>query len=201
MFNSFVFLFSGQQIVTDISIWGVFGDFFGGTINSIVGIINLALLAAISIYVAKFDSHRQFNEYRYKIYVDLCTKFDETKDTADGLEELKEFTKIFSFNNQFLFPKQSNEIFNSVVEGLILTIDKLIPIKEKYEEDVNSGIIKNIPIPRSLGRELETAFKYWPETETEESLALKDFSTSKKRILGFIQSVMIEGNINKYRKV
>lgn len=191
--------FNGRPLSEDPGGWGTFGDYISGTINPIIGLVNLGLLIAISIYVAKFDSNRQFNEYRYRIYVDLCSKFDETKDTADGLEELKEFMKIYSFNNQFLFPKQSNEIFNEVVQGLILTIDKLIPIKEQYEDDVQSGKIRTVPIPRSLGRELETALKDWPKTETEESTALKNFSASKKRILGFIQTVMIDGDIYKFK--
>lgn len=191
--------FGGNNLATDTSVWGVFGDFIGGTINPIIGLVNLAMLIAISIYVARFDSHRQFNEYRYQAYIELCNKFDNTEDTSEGLDELKEFMKIYSFNNQFLFPRQSNQVFNTVVKNLIQSIDTLIPIKEQYEEDVETGKIQTITLPRKLGRELETALKDWPKTETDESKALIVFSDAKKGILGFIQTVMIEGNINKYK--
>jgi hypothetical protein len=190
--------FGDMNIATDTSVWGTFGDFIGGTINPIIGLVNLALLIAISIYVAKFDSHRQFNEYRYQVYVELCTKFDTSENTADGLKELKEFLEIYLFNNQFLFPRQSNKIFNTTINSLTETIDALIPIKEQFEKDVASEKIKTIPIPRWLGRDLETAFKDLPETETEEYIALKAFSAAKKKVLGFIQAVMIENNIKKY---
>lgn len=195
----YFFQFGGKHIATDTSVWGVFGDFIGGTINPIIGLVNLALLIAISIYVAKFDSHRQFNEYRYQAYIELCKKFDDAENTSDGLDDLKEFIKIYSFNNQFLFPKESNEIFNITVEGLIQSIDKLIPIKEQFEDDIQSGKIQTVQIPKRLGRDLEAAFKDWPKTETEEWLAMKAFSASKKRILGFIQAVMIEADIKKYK--
>jgi hypothetical protein len=191
--------FGDKNLATDSSVWGVFGDFVGGTINPVIGLVNLALLIAISIYVAKFDSHRQFNEYRYQAYVELCNKFDKTADTVDGLEELKEFMEIYFFNNQFLFPGQSNEIFNNTVKELTQTLVILIPIKVQFEEDVDAGKITTVPILRKLGRELETALKDWPKVETEESKALVAFSAAKKKILGFIQAVMIEGNIQKYK--
>lgn len=191
--------FGGYDLSKDTSVWGVFGDFIGGTINPIIGVVNLALLISISIYVAKFDSHRQFTEYRYQAYIELCNKFDKTEDNSLGLEELKEFMEIYSFNNQFLFPAQSNQIFNTVVNGLIQTIVTLISIKEEYEEDVESGKITVVSLPKKLGRELETALKDFPTTETDESRALKSFSAAKKRILGFIQAVMIEGDIRQYQ--
>lgn len=191
--------FGGKNLASDTNVWGLFGDFIGGTINPIVSVVNLALLIAISIYVAKFDSHRQFNEFRYQAYIELCGKFDKTDNTSDGLEELKEYIKIYSFNNQFLFPAKSNQIFNTVVEGLIQTIDTLIPIKEDYEEGVETGRINEVPISKKLGRELETALKDWPKEETDQSRALKAFSAAKKRILGFIQAVMIEGDIKQYQ--
>ena len=190
--------FGDSNLANDTADWGTFGDFIGGTINPIIGLINLALLIAISVYVAKFDSHRQFNEYRYEAYIELCRKFDTSENTSKGLEDLKEYMEIYLFNNQFLFPKQSNVIFNSSVNSLIGTIDKLIPIKEQYEEDVESGKIKNIPLPKWLGRDLETALKDIPVTETDESRTIKEFSASKKIVLGFIQAVMIESDIRKY---
>ena len=198
-FIFYFFQFAGENIASDTSVWGVFGDFIGGTINPIIGLANLALLIAISIYVAKFDSHRQFNEYRYQAYIELCKEFDKTENTSDGLDELKEYIKIFSFNNQFLFPSQSNEIFNKVIDKLVQSIDKLIPIKEQFEDDVHSGKIQVFQNTRRLGRELEAGFKDWPKTETEETLALKAFSASKKQVLGFIQAVMIEADLKRYK--
>jgi hypothetical protein len=190
--------FGIYNLSNDPGVWGVFGDYIGGTINPIIGLINLALLITISIYVAKLDSHRQFNEYRYQMYIQLCQKFEESQNTYDSLIKLKNYMKLYLFNNQYLFPSESNTIFNKSVESLIQTIETLIPIKEQYEDDVNSGKIVDIPIPLRLGREIEVAFKDWPKTDNEETRALSEFINAKKRVLGFIQAVMIEGNIKKY---
>lgn len=192
--------FSGRQLSDDPSGWGTFGDFIGGTINPIIGLLNLGLLLAISIYVSKFDSHRQFNDYRYQVYHNLCKEFDASRPSSEDLSKLKNYAEVFKFNNQFLFPSESNIVFNDLMEKLIKNTEILKTVTEIYEENVQSGEIKVMPIPRSLGRELEEAFKDWPKTETEESLALKKFSGSKKNIIGFIQTVMIDGNINSYKQ-
>lgn len=192
--------FGNEHLATDTSVWGVFGDFIGGTLNPIIGILNLALLLSISIYVARFDSHRQFNEFRYNAYVEISKKFEKTELKSSALSELKDYTEEYKFHNQFLFPKTSNAIFNTLMNDLIKRTDELIRVIEDYEEQVRLGNITVIDIPVSLGRELEEAFKDWPKTETDQTIALKNFSNSKKSILGFIQIVMIEGDLAVYKK-
>jgi hypothetical protein len=161
--------------------------------------VNLAVLIAISIYVAKFDSHRQFNEYRYQIYVDLCKQFDATNDTSDALANLKAYCEVFKFNNQFLFPRNSNHIFNKLMDQLISDTESLTIVKEEFEEKVRTGEITTHTVPRSLGRQLDIAFKDWPKTENAETLAIKAFRNSKNNVIGFIQDVMIEKDLTKYK--
>jgi len=189
--------FGDNGYALNVAEWGQFGDFIGGTINPIIGIVNLGILIAISIYVAKFDHNRDLNGYRHKIYIELCTKFDETQANVNGLMELMDYLEIYCFNNQFLFSKRSNEIFNLVVKDLI---DKLVAIEEEYEDGLKNGTIQIREIPMYLGRALETLLKSYAPTETEEDKATREFSASKKRILGFIQAVMIEKDIEQFAK-
>ena len=190
--------FGIYNLSNDPGVWGVFGDYIGGTINPIIGLINLALLITISIYVAKLDSHRQFNEYRYQAYIELAQKFEDSESTSVSLIKLRQDIEIYLFNNQYLFPNKSNKIFNNSIESLIQSIDTLVTIKKNFETDIESGEILDNFTPIRLGREIEFELKDLLKTDNEETRALSEFINAKKRVLGFIQAVMIEGNIKKY---
>ncbi|MCK6639807.1 MAG: hypothetical protein L6Q81_06950 [Bacteroidia bacterium] len=190
--------FRSQQMSSDPDAWGVFGDYLGGTLNPILGLTNLALLVIISVYVAKFDTYRHFNEYRYQSYTKLCSMFDNAPDTAEGIAKLNSELEIFAFNNQFLFPKNTNPIFNASILQLEQRLRELRNIKADFESKVASGDIQVIHLESHLGVQLEAALANWPGTETEESIALKSFSEAKKHLLGFIQEVMVEGDYKKY---
>jgi len=180
--------FNSLDLSNNKTTWGEFGDFIGGTINPIIGIFNLILIVAITLYVSKFDSFRQFNEYRYNAYTDLCKYFDETPEKTEALEKLKTKLEIYTFNNQFLFSKNKNINFLSLMDELIESVNGII---KAIDNNSSIPIGEPIYIERTLGIELETAFKDFPKIETPEIIALKSFSLSKKKILKFMQDVMI----------
>jgi hypothetical protein len=185
----------GEKFSSSKEDWGTFGDFVGGTINPIISIINLALVVAISIFVARFDSHRQFNEYRNKVYFELCAKFEETENTSDSLNGLGIYLERYKLYNQFLFPGKSNSIFNLILGRLIEDTKALELDREENEEGVNLGTTHNLPVSRKMIRELLAAL---PPVETESSRKHRAFYESQERLIGFIQAVMIEKNIDIY---
>lgn len=191
--------FGNTSLNNDPNVWGVFGDYFGGTINPILSLINISLLIVISVYVARFDTHRQFNEYRYKAYLKLCSMFDDSSDTPEQIGKLYSAIEIYSFNNQFLFPKKNNTIFNGSIQQLLYATKQLRKIKLEFEQKVNTGEIQVIHLESYLGFQLEEALANWPSPETDETKALRQFSDAKKHLLGFIQAVMVEGNVTKFK--
>lgn len=191
--------FGEKLIATDQNVWGAFGDFIGGTINPIIGLANLALLAAISFYVAKLDNHKQFNEYRYYAYTEIGKQFEKTSKTSDDYESLKNYIEVFSSNNQFLFPGVSNKVFTELSSRLVATISELYKIKLDEEEKIESGDIQIVPIPKNLGKRFAEALDGLPQTESVEFKKFKEFDLAKKDMIGFIQAVMIEGDFLKYQ--
>lgn len=195
----FFYRFAQYELSNITQDWGVFGDYIGGVLNPIIGLMNFGLLIAISVFVAKFDSHRQFNEYRYLSYNELCKKFDDTENSSNQLDELIKFLEDFKFNNQFLFPKENNPIFNSLVDNLIERVKPVFTFKEDEEEKIRTGEIKEIPIPRQLGRQFEEYLSTVSQQETNETRMLREFSKAKRTLISFVQDVMIEGNTSKYK--
>lgn len=191
--------FGHNHFATETDSWGVFGDFIGGTLNPIIGLLNLTLLAFISFYVAKNDNHRQLNEFRYLGLIDLRKYFENTDDNSKSLNELKETIKFYTFNNQFLFLEEKNVIFNKLISELSASIDRLYKIRREYELKVMKGEIIEKEIGGEVEEELTQMLQGLPFKETEESIAIQKFSESKQNILGYIQTVMTEGDIQKYR--
>ena len=191
--------FGEGHLSCSINTWGAFGDFIGGTLNPIVGLLNLALLLAISIYVSKFDSQRQFNDYRYKIYLDLCQKFNScSKLTSENLKNLLQYAELFKSNNQFLFSQQSNKIFNNLMAKLVEATNNLEIVIADREEKIKTGQLVEIDFPPSLQFQLEQINGELESVKSEMEIAHDAFNKSQKMIIGFIQAVMIDGDIKIY---
>jgi len=60
------FNFSSLKIATYPSAWGIFGDFVGGILNPIIGLVNLALLLIITLYIRY--SHESVPLILIKVY-------------------------------------------------------------------------------------------------------------------------------------
>lgn len=59
----FIFFFQEQEISSEISDWAYFGGFFGGTVGVMISLMNLAILAYLTMWVSK-----QGNEENKKLY-------------------------------------------------------------------------------------------------------------------------------------
>jgi uncharacterized protein YukE len=187
---------------TDISAnpenWGVFGDFFGGILNPVISCVNLALLIAISIYVARMDTNRQTNEFRYKAYTELCTKLESTNEDSESLQSLHDFIAQFGTNNQFLFVGEANLAFNHVFQRLQTTLQKLIPLIEEFEEEVNTGKVQVIELSKSDQRRLGKAFEGFPSVSTPKGEADSEYEAAKIGVIAFMQTVMMDADLKPF---
>jgi hypothetical protein len=59
---AFIINFSSQAISDKVSDWGTFGDYFGGLLNPIIGVLNLIALVYISFVISKLEEKRNLHE-------------------------------------------------------------------------------------------------------------------------------------------
>lgn len=190
--------FGKTDISQNAQNWGVFGDFFGGVLNPVLSCINLALLISISVYVARMDTNRQINEFRYKAYTDLREKIDVTVHESESLENLNEYLLRFGTTNQFLFTGDTNRAFNNAVEQLRKTILTLVPFIEEFEEGLATGKNQIIELSKADQRRLGAAFENTPPVVTPETEATEAFETSKMVLIAFMQVALINGDIRPF---
>lgn len=71
--------------------WGVFGDFFGGFLGTLISIISLIVLVRLTNYVSDQDNSTALNQFRFDFYLKLTDgiyQFDPRFFTLDELEKM-----------------------------------------------------------------------------------------------------------------
>ena len=116
--TAFLITFASQDLSNDISLWGTFGDFFGGVYNPIIGLLNLGLFVYLTFLVARFDRNRHLNEYRFKAYNILSDEVLKIKNTDKALDKFDDFLSIFSTTYGFLFTDGDQEAFENHINGI-----------------------------------------------------------------------------------
>ena len=189
---------TGQDYSTSKDDWGTFGDFIGGTINPIIGLINLALLVVISFAIARSDDSRQINEYRYKIYTELYSKFAQLDSKSENIEVYQNYLKQFVQFNQFLFEGKAKDIFNQVINQLIEDIKALLLAVEDDEDHTRTfSKTDSLPISRKDARAFVAAMGSNPPDDPV-SNAWRTVSESQMRLVSFIQAVMVGGDLSVF---
>ncbi|WP_027388795.1 hypothetical protein [Chryseobacterium gregarium] len=64
----YYYKFKDYSVSNDPSMWGVFGDYIGGTLNSIVGIANLIILTYITFQLVKIEDERNNKNYKNSVF-------------------------------------------------------------------------------------------------------------------------------------
>lgn len=117
----YILNFHNHKISDDTANWAEFGDFVGGTLNSIVGILNLFLLAYLTLKIAKIETTRHQDNL------------------AENVKPLGLFSFKVSTNSLYI------EYHNVGMGPLIVSNFKIL-YNEKEYDDFNE-IIKSISIP------------------------------------------------------
>jgi hypothetical protein len=191
--------FFHYQLSTKPSEWGTFGDFIGGLLNPIIGLCNIAVLIFISYYVAKWENDRHKNEFIYKAYTNLADKLDSIslEDLSIGkLTDLQRFAKSFTFNQQFLFQGELNTIFQQRM-GELSTSLSAIKIELEAEEKMDRTSMK-VELDEELSAQLVEAFRE-SFRDSDLKIAYTSYELDKQLTLGFIQTVLDNGDYKGYR--
>lgn len=127
--------------------WGTFGDYFGGILNPIIGILNLGALIYITFQIASNEEQRNINGLsNQKQFALYSLKHDSLKELNKILEKVQpelvksddqsELNLIFIRNdlnayintNSYLFPSLNKKHWTPIIESM----DKLAKISGEY---------------------------------------------------------------------
>ncbi len=142
----FLVKFHNQNISNDIANWGQFGDYFGGVLNPLLALINLVILAILSIRLVKIEDDRNKWTIKELARPYLGLVFEDNKDSLTvvlsncGMGPLL-FKKIcIKDDKQNLFSNfkdvintcvKGDESFNFTVDFFSLTNNHGILAKDK----------------------------------------------------------------------
>jgi hypothetical protein len=119
--------FKDIPISKDTSSWGAFGDYFGGVLNPIIGIINIAILINITFQISKIDGDRIKSELEIQKQIALfALKHDALKALKQILEKFQPELVKSDENSALNIILYRNE-FNSYIDTYLY----LFPFFEK----------------------------------------------------------------------
>jgi len=146
---AYIINFRGMSISSQTQDWGTFGDYFGGILNPIIGIMNLVLLVYITFLISDTEESRSQNELNnQKKFALYSLKHDSLKELNTILEKVQpEIVKsesdssiklifirndlnAFIITNTYLFPSFENDIHKPLAESIMA----LSQISQKYYE-------------------------------------------------------------------
>jgi len=132
--------FGSSELSDNNDDWSTFGDYFGGIINPVVGIVNLALLYYITVLVSKSDDERLSANFLKESY-DL---FNEKVADLDFDNPPIEFhNKLASFGGFIIQFYRENEYLIRNINYF----DRLIEQFEKQLADLSEKVEKKEIIP------------------------------------------------------
>jgi len=180
-----LYKFHNHNISSEMIDWADFGNYLSGTVGITISIVNLVLLVILSLYVAKLDMHRHFNEFRYASYIKLCEKIDSLEETSKSYTDFIEFIESFISRNSFSYSKDDYSVITSTSKELISSIKPIIKILRERE-------IKN---KKELGKELKLSEEdnnYFSELLAEK--ISKEYETKKEEDLIVYENMKIQRN-------
>lgn len=153
-----------SHISKDTQVWGTFGDYFGGILNPLIGILNLIILIFITFQINKLESVRGDHELSVQKTIALYSlKHDALKELNIILEQVQpEFVKsdkesklkiIFIRNNFNAFITTNSYLFpffeQKTWESLRNSIESLADISGRYfksnhELDIDTEIVPEL---------------------------------------------------------
>lgn len=197
-FLFYIYNFWENEISNSSSDWGTFGDYFGGLLNPIIGIANIAILIIISYQIAGWDNKRHKNEFLYQAYRVLSDKLSGVTIknlNSEQLYDLEQFLLSFRSNQQFLFEVvEANIIFNERIFGLQSCTLQLKELLGKDESVSNKSEKVDIS---DLSEELEDYVRTHGK-ETEVTKKYREFENQKSLLLSFFQRILNNSNYDGY---
>lgn len=109
---AYLYMFGSYGLSSNNDVWGTFGDYFGGILNPIIGILNIAVFIYLTRTISDIDAKNQNNAIEMqKNLFKLDLKHQAYNEIAKLLTDLPEYimhndpsvalTKLTKYNNQF----------------------------------------------------------------------------------------------------
>lgn len=188
----YVWNFLGMPLSKNPTDWGVLGDYVGGILNPLLSLVNIIVLIYITTLVSKVENKRLINEFRHSAYLDLTQNLEIEKKTLseESLSKLYSYLNSYCFNNLFLFEGELNLPFQNLMGSLsssVSTLERHFKVYHNANEAPKTHILEIIA---------EVQIKAMGVKELEHEW--QKFRYNKQNLLGFIQRVMIGGDIKPY---
>lgn len=142
----YVIKFWGTTLSNNSTEWGDFGDYMGGTVNTLLSLANVIVLYKLSQIAKGFEEkslQRQLEHQRNSL--DLEFKFELLKDLHNNINEFMIITRQF----------RKNKKIDELKEFIILQKMKLYNFKESYalvfkDNDFSISVDKSIELLSNL---------------------------------------------------
>lgn len=169
--TSYIWKFHGTSISGDPSNWGVLGDFVGGIVNPLLGLVTIWLLTV---------SLHQNNEILEQARVELKATLEELKrgqeiqaatelalreqlslaQSARDLEGAIKLIQYWQTKHDVVVQAERDEIHHATIQGKSISyIDK---IKEKYTASILDTLEKTQTFDHIIGYEAQRLLKKYP---------------------------------------
>lgn len=148
--------------------WGQFGDFIGGFLGTVLGILNLIVLVYLTQYVANQDNTTTLNQFRFEFYLkqkEAMDFFDSESFDVKDHDRLKQAVKGIK-DYSFLFYGQA--------------------LKEEYL------IIANV-MEEATSR-LNPWYLYGSNSNEDDERWREEYENAKSRLFQFIQKSMLQSS-------
>lgn len=144
----YTIIFYDTPVSNNTQDWGAFGDYLGGILNPIIGIVNLVVLVYISVTIENTEERRHRNNLDSQRKMSLYTiKYDSLREVSNLLHKIQpEFVqseekselKILLLNNELrAFVNRNSYLFENIdsstnYQKLSESIKKLSIISGQY---------------------------------------------------------------------
>ena len=161
----YILNFSGHVLSTDPSDWGVFGDYFGGILNPITAILNIAVVIYLTYIISKTDDNNHLrnlehqknltlSELKQSAYNELANKLDSLYTSLLGntdnlkYEPVLLLTYVNSFfqNMTHLFPSLNDKENTKHILLCLTEISETIDLIDKDKENTNQHTVQLIEL-------------------------------------------------------
>lgn len=190
-----LYKFHNHNISSEMIDWANLGNYLSGTVEITISIVNLVLLVILSLYVAKLDMHRHFNEFKYASYIKLCEKFDKVEDTSKSYTDLLEFLESFVSRNSFTYSKKDYILLKQNTNELIEAIKEIIKYLKNREIAIEKGDCKEFDVKETYFSGLITDSIWNNGADLNPDLvAYNKMKQKRENLIAYIQDKM---KINK----
>lgn len=195
---AFMLKFGFDSLPNTKSEWGSAGDYFGGFLNPIIGLINVLVLIYISLLVSKNDDQRWSNDMINAAHQELLEEIGKIKigSPRSAYDELGTFLYGFTYRNRWLFRK-NEDVFLEVVKEYgdsLRNVSTTAMLAKVDSIDLNHQLARII-------RRNEGLIDYDNELIKKHCMAICFNDACRLQLVNFLRATMMNRSITAVTKV